>query len=167
MALRTIRTDDDPVLRKKSRKVEKFDDRLKALVDDMIETMYDADGIGLAAPQVGILRRVIVIDLYDDNGAGVYINPEIIAQSGDQFEIEGCLSLPGLNGRVHRPQRVTVRYQTLDGSVVEKDGEDLLARAFCHEIDHLNGVLFTDNAEILSDEELAELARQEESEQTA
>ncbi len=161
MALRTIRTDDDPVLRKLSRKVEKFDDRLKYLVEDMVETMYDADGIGLAAPQVGILRRVIVIDLYDNNGVGVYINPEIIAESGEQFEIEGCLSLPGLNGRVHRPQNVTVRYQTIEGETIEKSADGLLARAFCHEIDHLNGVLFSDKAEILSDQELAELEQQE------
>ncbi len=164
MALRTIRTDDDPVLRKLSRKVEKFDDRLKCLVEDMVETMYDADGIGLAAPQVGILRRVIVIDLYDDNGVGVYINPEIITECGDQFEIEGCLSLPGLNGRVHRPQNVTVRYQSIDGETLEKDADGLLARAFCHEIDHLNGILFSDKAEILSDQELAELTKRQESE---
>ncbi len=164
MALRTIRTDDDPVLRKISRKVEKFDERLKQLVDDMLETMYDADGIGLAAPQIGVLRRIIVIDLYDDAGYGIYINPEIIEQSGEQFEIEGCLSLPGISGRVHRPQCVTVRYQNLDGVVCQKSAEGLLARAFCHEIDHLEGILFADNAELLSDEELAQLTESEQAE---
>ncbi len=158
MALRTIRTDDDPVLRKLSRKVEKFDERLKQLVDDMLETMYEADGIGLAAPQIGVLRRIIVIDLYDDAGHGVYINPEITKQSGEQFEIEGCLSLPGVSGRVKRPQTVSVRYQDLTGTVCQRSADGLLARAFCHEIDHLNGVLFSDKAELLSDEELTELA---------
>ncbi len=161
MALRVIRTDEDPVLRKQSRPVEKFDARLKLLVDDMLETMYAADGIGLAAPQIGVLRRVIVIDLYDDNGPGVYINPQISAQTGEQFEIEGCLSLPGVNGRVLRPQAIVVRYQDLTGEALEVAAEGLLARAFCHEIDHLNGVLFADKAELLSDQELAELMESE------
>lgn len=155
MAIRNIRKDEDPILRRKSRAVDKFDDKLKDLVDDMIETMYQADGIGLAAPQVGVLKRIIVIDLYDDQGARVYINPEIIEQSGEQFEVEGCLSLPGLNGRVHRPKQVTVRYQDILGNEQTATGQDLLARAFCHEIDHLNGILFTDMAEMLTDEELA------------
>ncbi len=164
MALRTIRTDDDPVLRKQSRPVEKFDARLKQLVDDMLETMYEADGIGLAAPQIGILRRIIVIDLYDDAGPAVYVNPQIIEQAGEQFEIEGCLSLPGVSGRVLRPQQVTVRYQNLAGEVCQKTADGLLARAFCHEIDHLNGVLFADKAELLSERELAELAESEHAE---
>ncbi len=157
MALRTIRKDEDPILRKKSREVSKFDDRLKQLTDDMLETMYDADGIGLAAPQVGILKRLIVIDLYDDNGPGIYVNPQIVEQSGEQYEIEGCLSVVGLRGRVTRPSRVKVNYQDLDGEKRTIEADDLLARAFCHEIDHLEGVLFTDKAELLSDEELAEL----------
>ncbi len=157
MALRTIRKDEDPILRKKSREVGKFDDRLKQLSDDMLETMYDADGIGLAAPQVGILKRLIVIDLYDENGPGIYVNPQIVEQSGEQYEIEGCLSVVGLRGRVMRPNRVKVNYQDLNGEQKTIEAEDLLARAFCHEIDHLEGVLFTDKAELLSDEELAEL----------
>lgn len=152
MAIRTIRKDDDPVLRKISRDVEVFDDKLRDLIDDMIDTMYDADGIGLAAPQVGILKRVIVIDLYDDNGVIILINPEIIAQSGNQNEIEGCLSIPGKAGRVERPFYVKVKGFDEFGNEVEYEGEQLLARAFCHEIDHLDGVLFTDKA-ILEDVE--------------
>ncbi len=157
MALRTIRKDEDPILRKKSREVGKFDDRLKQLADDMLETMYDADGIGLAAPQIGILKRLIVIDLYDDNGPGVYVNPQIVEQSGEQNEIEGCLSVVGMRGRVVRPTHVKVNYQDINGENKTIEADDLLARAFCHEIDHLEGVLFIDKAELLSDEELAEL----------
>jgi peptide deformylase len=157
MALRVIRTDDDPVLRKQSRVVEKFDDKLKVLVDDMIDTMYHADGVGLAAPQIGILKRVVVIDVYDDMGVRILINPEIIDSKGEQFEVEGCLSLPGVSGRVKRPEWVKVKYQDLQGNWKETEGDELLGRAFCHEIDHLNGVLFTDMAVLLTDEELAEL----------
>ncbi len=157
MALRTIRLDEDPILRKKARVITKFDERLAALAEDMIETMYDADGIGLAAPQIGILKRIIIIDLYDDNGPGVYINPEIIGAEGEQFEIEGCLSLPGKNGRVKRPAKVEVKYQDLEGNWHQREAEELLARAFCHEIDHLDGILFTDKAVMLTDEELRAL----------
>jgi peptide deformylase len=146
MAIRNIRTDEDAVLRKKSREITKFDTKLKVLVEDMIETMYDADGIGLAAPQIGLLKRLIVIDLYDEEGVKVLINPEIIEESGTQNEIEGCLSLPGKAGRVVRPFYVKVKGKDIDGNEVIMEGEDLLARAFCHEIDHLEGILFTDNA---------------------
>ena len=147
MALRNIRVDDDPILRKNSRKVEAFDQRLEMLIDDMFDTMYDANGVGLAAVQVGVLKQVIVIDTGEEDEKLVLINPEIIATEGEQTGGEGCLSIPGKNGIVTRPQRVTVRALDREGNVFEKTGEDLLARAFCHEIDHLSGVLYTDKAE--------------------
>ncbi|MBR2264317.1 MAG: peptide deformylase [Firmicutes bacterium] len=147
MALRNIRVDDDPILRKNSRKVEAFDQRLEMLIDDMFETMYDANGVGLAAVQVGVLKQVIVIDTGEEDEKLVLINPEIIATEGEQTGGEGCLSIPGKNGIVTRPQKVTVRALDREGNVYEKTGEDLLARAFCHEIDHLSGVLYTDKAE--------------------
>lgn len=144
MALRTIRQDSDPVLRKQSRVVEKIDDRIKMLVEDMIETMHDADGVGLAAPQVGILKRVIVVDIYDETGVKVLINPEITSQEGSALDTEGCLSIPGVSGYVERPEHLVVKGMNLEGETIEYVGDDLLARVFCHEIDHLNGVLFTD-----------------------
>lgn len=147
MALRNIRVDDDPILRKNSRKVEAFDQRLEMLIDDMFDTMYDANGVGLAAVQVGVLKQVIVIDTGEEDEKLVLINPEIIATEGEQTGGEGCLSIPGKNGIVTRPQKVTVRALDREGNVFEKTGEDLLARAFCHEIDHLSGILYTDKAE--------------------
>ena len=147
MALRNIRVDDDPILRKNSRKVEAFDQRLEMLIDDMFDTMYDANGVGLAAVQVGVLKQVIVIDTGEEGEKLVLINPEIIATEGEQTGGEGCLSIPGKNGIVTRPQKVTIRALDREGKVFEKTGEDLLARAFCHEIDHLSGVLYTDKAE--------------------
>ncbi len=144
MAIRTVRTDDDPVLRKVARPVPELNDKIKALVQDMIETMYDYDGIGLAAPQVGILKRIFVIDLYDDTGVKVFINPQIIEVDGTQREVEGCLSLPGKAGVVIRPAYVKVQAMNLDGDVMEYEATELLARAICHENDHLDGVLFTD-----------------------
>jgi len=146
MAIREIRKRGDSVLTKVARPVEKFDARLKMLVEDMIDTMYDADGVGLAAPQVGILKRVIVVDVYDDAGARVLINPEIIEQDGEQFGEEGCLSVPGVAGNVTRPNHVVVKAQDENGEEVIVEGTELLARALCHEIDHLNGVLFTQKA---------------------
>ncbi len=110
----------------------------------MIETMYEADGVGLAAPQVGILKRIIVIDIYDETGVKVMINPEIVDQKGEQLEVEGCLSVPGRSGMVKRPHWVKVEGLNEQGQPITIEGEDLLARALCHEIDHLNGVLFTD-----------------------
>lgn len=144
MAIRIIREDGDPVLRKQSRVVEQVDDKIKVLVDDMIETMYEADGVGLAAPQIGILKRIIVLDIYDDTGVKVLINPEILEAKGEQVEIEGCLSIPGESGMVKRPAFVKVTGLNRDGDQVTYEATELLARAFCHEIDHLNGVLFTD-----------------------
>ena len=144
MALRQIRVDGDEVLRKISKKVEKIDDDLKILVEDMFETMYDADGVGLAAPQIGVLKRVIVIDI--DVLKRVMINPEIIEQSDTEMQDgpEGCLSVPGVEDVVRRPNVLKVRYMDLDGNVVEEIAKDLYARVICHEVDHLNGILFTD-----------------------
>ena len=142
MAIRIIRTDEDPLLRKRSRKVSDINERISVLLDDMKETMEAAEGIGLAAPQVGVLKRVIITDV----GEGVieYVNPEILESSGEECAVEGCLSIPETSGRVIRPKMVRVRAQNRDGDIFELIAEDLLARAICHEIDHLNGVLFTD-----------------------
>lgn len=142
LAIRNIRTDDDEILRKKSRKIDEITDRIKVLVRDMIETMYAADGVGLAAPQVGILKRVVVIDV--GNGPIVLINPEITESEGCLLDVEGCLSLPGRQGQVERPARVKVRALNLDGEEFVLEGKELLARAICHEVDHLEGILFTD-----------------------
>lgn len=144
MALRTIRLDSDPILRKQSRQVESFDEKIKILVADMIETMYDADGVGLAAPQVGILKRILVIDIYDETGVKVLINPEIVDQKGEQIDVEGCLSIPGVSGTVKRPEYIKVKGFDQEGKEIVVEGEGLLARALCHEIDHLDGILFTD-----------------------
>lgn len=142
MALRKVVTKEDPILRKKSRPVEKFDEKLAQLLDDMKETMYAADGIGLAAVQVGMLRRAVVIDLGDDYLE--LINPEIIEQEGEQFADEGCLSIPGEYYETIRPATVKVKAQNRDGQWCVYKGEGLKARCFCHEIDHLDGILFTD-----------------------
>ncbi|NLN41148.1 MAG: peptide deformylase [Clostridiales bacterium] len=146
MALREIRHyERDEVLRKKARPVDKIDDRILTLLDDMAETMYKAEWVGLAAPQVGILRRVVVIDI----GEGIIelINPEIIEQEGEQIGAEGCLSVPGLSGIVKRPARVVVTALNRHGERIKIQGEDLLARALCHEIDHLDGILYLDKVE--------------------
>ncbi|HHV27178.1 peptide deformylase [Anaerosalibacter bizertensis] len=142
MAIRQLRYVNDPILRKKSREVTKIDDRIKTLLNDMAETMYENEGVGLAAPQVGILRKVIVIDI----GEGILklINPEIIEKEGESLDIEGCLSVPNRAGKVLRPERVKVKYLDIDGKEKIIEGTGLLARALCHEIDHLNGVLFID-----------------------
>jgi peptide deformylase len=142
MALRTIRIDGDELLRKKSREVKEFNDRIKILVQDMIETMYHANGVGLAAPQIGILRRIAVIDVGD--GPIVLINPKIISKEGSQIDEEGCLSVPGIQGMVERPMKVKVEAFNENGEKFILEGEELLARAICHELDHLDGVLFTD-----------------------
>ena len=145
MAIRQIVQIGDPVLRKKSKVVEKIDEKIIQLLDDMADTMYHADGVGLAAPQVGILKRVVVIDIGD--GLLELINPEIIGTSGEQLDDEGCLSVAGEAGAVRRPYRVKVRAYDRNGNLFEIEGEELLARAFCHEIDHLEGVLFVDKIE--------------------
>lgn len=142
MAIRNIRKKGDPILKLKSRKVERFDGRLFTLLDDMRDTMYEADGCGLAAVQVGVLKRVVVIDVGE--GLLELINPEITEVKGEQCATEGCLSLPGESGVTLRPMWVRVRAQNRNGEAVEYTGEGLLARAFCHEIDHLDGHLYTE-----------------------
>ncbi|SDK99305.1 peptide deformylase [Clostridium cochlearium] len=142
MAIRNLRFLGDDLLRKKSRKVDKIDDRIQVLLDDMLETMYENNGVGLAAPQVGILKRVVVIDIGE--GPLFLINPEIIEEEGFYVDQEGCLSVPGRQGEVKRPYRVKVKAQDRKGNEIIVEGEALLARALCHEIDHLNGILFVD-----------------------
>ena len=144
MAIRNVRLENDEILRKKSRTVDVVDDKIKELVDDMIETMHAHDGVGLAAPQVGILKRVVVIDLYDDKGPYVLINPEIIKQKGEQEVEEGCLSFPNKYAKMIRPKEVTVEALDENGKKVKIQAKDLLAQALSHEIDHLNGVVFVD-----------------------
>ena len=144
MAIRNIVKQGDPVLEKTARTVLNFDERLAELLDDMKETMYDADGVGLAAPQVGVLRRCCVIDIGE--GPIELVNPVIIEKSGVQNESEGCLSLPGLYKTTVRPMKVTVRANDRHGNVFTVTGEGLMARAFCHEIDHLDGILFIKRA---------------------
>ena len=142
MALRNIVKEGDPVLRKTARSVLDFDEKLAQLLDDMKETMYEADGCGLAAPQVGILRRICIDDVGD--GLIELVNPVIIEESGVQEGSEGCLSLPGEYGITRRPMNVTVKAQDRNGNTFTVSGEALKARAFCHEIDHLNGILYID-----------------------
>lgn len=144
MAIREIRKDGDEVLRKVCRKVDVIDDRILTLLDDMKETMYKAEGVGIAASQVGVLRRVVVIDIGD--GPIELINPVIVYESGEQTEEEGCLSVPKIRGRVKRPAKVIVRALNRKGETFEMEGTELLAIAFSHEIDHLNGILFIDKA---------------------
>ena len=145
MALRNIVKLGDPVLNKTSRKVEKFDEKLAILIDDMLETMYEANGVGLAAPQVGILKRIVVIDVGE--GPIVMINPEIIESDGEQTGDEGCLSVPGKAGQVTRPNYVKARFMGEDMNEYEIEGEELLARCICHELDHLDGHLYVEKVE--------------------
>ena len=146
MAIRNIRLDGDDILRKICRPVAKMDDRTQTLIDDMFDTMYEANGVGLAAPQVGILKRVVVIDIGDDN-AYTLINPKIIEADGEQTGEEGCLSLPGLQGTVTRPNHVICEAYDEDMQLRQIEGEGLLARAICHELDHLDGILYKDKVE--------------------
>ena len=145
MAIRQIREIGDEILTKQCKEVKKMSLRTRILIGDMLETMYDRSGVGLAAPQVGILKQIVVIDVGD--GPIVLINPEIIETSGEQTGEEGCLSVPGKWGIVTRPNRVKVRALNQEMEPVELEGEGLLARAFCHEIDHLSGQLYVDKAE--------------------
>jgi len=153
MAIRKLRYEGDTILRKKSREITEINDRIKTLLDDMLETMYENDGVGLAAPQVGILRRAIVIDIGD--GPIKLINPEIIEEEGEFIDVEGCLSIPNKAGTVKRPERVKVKYLDENGESKIIEGTGLLSKALCHEIDHLNGILFIDKMieEILPEEE--------------
>lgn len=147
MATRNIRLEGDPILYKKCREVKEVTPKIRELVDDMLETMYEHNGVGLAAPQVGILKRVVVIDIGEGDGPLVMINPEITRKEGTQTGDEGCLSVPGVAGAVTRPNSVTVRFMDVDGEWYEAEGEELLARAICHECDHLEGKLYVDLVE--------------------
>lgn len=161
MALRnivTVDTDRTSVLRKKTRIVEKFDERLKELATDMIETMHEANGVGLAAPQVGILRRMFVMNVDPEEGDLVIVNPEIIDPEGADVAYEGCLSVPQMYGQVKRPTRLKLKYQDLQGEVQEIEAEGLKARCICHETDHINGIMFTDKiiGELIHESKLIE-----------
>lgn len=146
MAIRKIRLDGDDVLRKTCKPVEKMTPRIQTLIDDMFDTMYEANGVGLAAPQVGILKRIVVIDICEGE-AYALINPQIVEADGEQEGDEGCLSLPGLVGTVKRPQHVICKAYDRDMNEITVEGEGLLARAICHELDHLDGILYKDKAE--------------------
>ena len=163
MSRKTILHIGDPLLRAVSHPVTKFDLRLQMIARDMGETMYAADGIGLAAPQIGLMRRLIVIDVYDEQGLRVFVNPQIIKSEGDVAMEEGCLSIPGRRGCVKRPEKVTVTYQDIKGRPQEIQADGILARALQHEIDHLNGVLYVD----LMEYEVFEEDDEEEDEETA
>ena len=142
MGLRKILTDEDPSLHKVCRPVEKFDRRLHKLLDDMVETLLDAHGVGLAAPQVGILRRVVVVNTGEE--ILELVNPTLVETDGEQIGAEGCLSVPGKYGLVKRPFYAKVRAQDRDGQWFEAEGEEIIARCFCHELDHLDGIVYTE-----------------------
>jgi len=144
MAIRNIRETGDEILKKKSKEIDVIDDKLQELIDDMIETMHAANGVGLAAVQVGVLKRVVVIDLYDEKGPIVLINPKIIKQKGEQIVEEGCLSFPNQFGKVSRPMEVTAIALDRNGKEIKIEGKQLLAQAICHELDHLDGEVFID-----------------------
>ncbi|MCR4435897.1 MAG: peptide deformylase [Clostridiales bacterium] len=153
MAIRVVRKEGDEVLRKKARPVEVLNEKILILLKDMAETMYNSDGIGLAAPQIGILKRMVVIDVGE--GLIELINPKIVEEWGEQVAVEGCLSIPGIYGEVKRPAKVVVEAINMKGEKIALQGEELLARALCHEIDHLDGILFTDKViRYLDQEEL-------------
>ena len=144
MAIRIIRLEKDEILRKKSREVEKIDDKIQTLIDDMIDTMYKFNGVGLSAVQVGVLKRVVVIDIDDDTGVKVLINPKITKVKGEHEVEEGCLSFPNQYAKLIRPNEVTVEALDRDGKKIIIKAKDLLAQAIAHELDHLDGVVFTD-----------------------
>ena len=144
MAIRNLRYKGDEILKKKSRKIETIDEKLQTLIDDMIETMHKYNGVGLAAVQVGILKRVVVIDLYDDKGPIALINPVILKTKGEHEVEEGCLSFPNQFAKIMRPEEVTAEYTDRTGKRVKVKAKDLLAQAICHELDHLEGQVFVD-----------------------
>ncbi|MBD5087598.1 MAG: peptide deformylase [Clostridiales bacterium] len=158
MALRNIREMGDDILNKKAKKVKEMTERTRTLIEDMLETMYEANGVGLAAPQVGILKRIVVIDVSpgEEPEPIILINPEILETSGEQTGYEGCLSVPGRSGIVTRPNYAKVKAQDINMEEIIIEGEDLLARALCHEIDHLEGHLYVEKVEgdLISNEEL-------------
>ena len=145
MALRTIRIQGDPVLTKKCREITEMTPKIKELIDDMLDTMYEANGVGLAGPQVGVLKRIVVIDIGE--GPVVMINPVILEKSGEQTGDEGCLSLPGKAGQVTRPNHVKAKFYDLDMNEWEVEGEGLMARCICHELDHLDGHMYVEKVE--------------------
>ena len=145
MAIRNLRYEGDEILSKKSREIETIDEKLQTLIDDMIDTMHKYNGVGLAAVQVGILKRVFVIDLYDDKGPIVFINPIILKTKGEREVEEGCLSFPNKYAKTVRPEEVTVEALNENGKKIKVTAKDLYAQALCHEIDHLDGILFVDN----------------------
>ena len=154
MGIRKILTDKEPALHKVCKKVEKFDWRLHKLLDDMAETLIEANGVGLAAPQVGILRRVVIVDVGEEQMLEL-VNPELIETDGEQEGPEGCLSVPGRYGLVKRPYYAKVRAQDRFGEWFEAEGEELIGRCFCHELDHLDGIVYTEVMErFLTKEEL-------------
>jgi peptide deformylase len=160
MATRNIIIEGNPTLAKKSRSVTSFDERLATLIDDMKETLVQANGVGLAAPQVGVLRRVVVVDLGEE--IIELVNPRILEQSGEQDGLEGCLSVPEKFGMVKRPNYVKVEAQDRHGDWFEYEGEELIARCFCHELEHLDGHLYTERAyRMLTQEEYEDMVRQE------
>ena len=162
MAIRNIREIGDPVLNKSCKTVTEITDRTRQLIDDMFETMYDAEGVGLAAPQVGILKRIVVVDVTGEDPI-LLINPVIMETSGEQTGNEGCLSVPGKTGVVTRPNYVKVKAYNENMEPFEIEGTELLARAFCHEIEHLDGHLFVEHTDhLLTEEELEEYIRRQE-----
>ncbi|HZK10634.1 MAG TPA: peptide deformylase [Clostridia bacterium] len=146
MAILEIRKDEDPILRKKSKKIKVFDDKLQRLAEDMIETMHEANGVGLAAVQTGRLKQIITLDLYDETGPKVFVNPEIFDPEGEELAYEACLSVTDITAPVPRPISLRLKAQDLEGNPIELEAKDLLARILCHEVDHLKGILFTDKA---------------------
>ena len=156
MGLRKILTDKDPALHKVCKPVTNFDSKLFKLLDDMRDTLIESGGVGLAAPQVGILRRVVLVDVgMEDNEIVEFINPELIETDGEQYGAEGCLSVPGKYGLVKRPYYAKVRAQDRNGDWFEAEGEELIARCFCHELDHLDGIVYTEVMDrFLTEEEL-------------
>ncbi len=163
MALRNIITEGNPTLNKVCRPVTAFDERLATLIDDMKETVVHANGVGLAAPQVAVLRRVVVVDLGEE--IVELVNPRILEQEGEQDGLEGCLSVPERYGMVKRPMRVKIEAQDRHGDWYEYEGEDLIARCFCHELEHLDGHLYTEKAyRMLTEEEYEELIHSQEDE---
>ena len=144
MAIRTMRLENDEILRKKSREVENIDEKIQTLIDDMIETMYKYNGVGLSAVQVGVLKRVVVIDIEDGEGARIFINPKITKTKGEHEVEEGCLSFPNQYAKVIRPKKLTVEALDRNGKKFTLKAKDLLAQAIAHELDHLDGIVFTD-----------------------
>ncbi|MBE5959394.1 MAG: peptide deformylase [Lachnospiraceae bacterium] len=162
MAIRNIRELGDPCLRKVCKEVKNVSLRTKILIEDMLDTMYEANGVGLAAPQVGILKRIVVIDVGE--GPIVLINPEIVDRDGVQFDYEGCLSVPGKSGKVSRPEKVVCKALDEEMNEITIEGEGLLARAICHELDHLDGVVYVDRVEgeLINNEDLIQEDDEEE-----